>query len=74
MRHYIDNEMELFTWAPSKGHEPVLSALDLRLPKKKILQKPYISTVDWDAWKIKLQTKAENVLPLIETKNATELL
>ena len=74
MRHYIDDEMKLFAGAASSGHVPVLSTLDPSgHPKEKILQKQDICTVDWDGLKGKLETKAEDVLTPVETKNATYL-
>ena len=53
MRHYIDDELELFTGAHKRGHLPVLSAFNLRPPKKKISQEPDISTKDYVAGKVK---------------------
>ena len=37
MCDYIDDEMELITGAPRRGHVTVLRALDLRPPKKEEL-------------------------------------
>ena len=68
MRPYTDDEMEFFTGSPRRKHVPVLSAVDLRSPKKFILKKTNISTVDCVARKTKLETKAEDVLPLIAWK------
>ena len=73
MPYYIYYEMDLVTGAPSGGQVPVLRALDKRLPKRKILQKPDIATVDWDAWKGKLETKDKDVWPLVEASNVTDL-
>ena len=57
MHEYNDDKAGLCTGAPKRGHVPLLSALALRPPEKKILQKPGISTLDWDAWKPKLEWK-----------------
>ena len=71
MRHYITQEVELFTGAPRRRQVPQPSVLDLRPRNKKVFQKSNISTGVWGAWKIKLENKTEVVLTLIETKNAT---
>ena len=37
MRQNTDDEVELFTGVPRRGHVPMLRDPDLRLPKKKFL-------------------------------------
>ena len=68
IRQYLDVEVEIFTGAPRRGHVQILSTVNLRAPKTKILQKPDISRVEWDDSKVKLETKAADMLPLLETK------
>ena len=38
MRHYVDDEEELFTGAPRRGYVPLLSNLALRTPSKDITE------------------------------------
>ena len=71
-RRFIDDEVELFTGAPRRGHIPVLSTIDMRPPKKIVREKYNLSAVDWNDWKTKIEAKAEAAIPLIGSQNATE--
>ena len=46
MRHFFKDEMALFAGAPRREHVPVLSSLDLWLPKKETILKPDIRRLD----------------------------
>ena len=71
-RRFTDDEVELFTGAPSRRHVPVLSTIHMQ-PLKKFFQEKYdLLAVDWDDWKTKLEAKAEKALPHIGPQNAKE--
>ena len=71
-RHFTDDEVELFTGAPRRGHIPLLSTIDMQPPKKIFQVKYDLSAVDWDDWKTNLEEKAEMALPHMGPQNAKE--
>ena len=71
-RRFTDDEVELFTGAPRRGHIPVLSTIDMQPPMKNFQEKYDLSAVDCDDWNTKLEAKAEMALPHMGPQKAKE--
>lgn len=53
----VDEEVELFTGAPSRGHFPVIHSIDgRRLKRTEFLRRDFINC-DWDVWKQTLDAR-----------------